>query len=743
MANVQPNKFRFTFNIRGIEEVEIKNAPKGWEETTITYKRSEKYRGILKSLSLPFAFLFKGAALLRREFYMYGMLASVKMDVDKLNTSTYQYKNIYAGKADFTAFEDELKQVSIPFTQDDISIKISSNSGIKYQIPLDVPEAIPVLLTPLPLKEKADFIFTTAEPGIINDAYTPLSVVNNEQHALIASVQSTPYRKDISPNFGTNPDWFYNAQVAGNVSISGRVKGQVVSGGNLIRLGIYSSVSGLSKTIYEYTAGTLVGHPFEETFNFVIPVAYAERLLMYIDVVGGTAGGAVGMEITEGELNLSYYTETAATDCKALRGVYVYDKLIQLMNGQNTGGAYTPYPTRSNLLTGMLNKVVFTCSNAIRQIPNGTQILPGDPLSFGSKYRVVNGSILYGIVTYTEGQQFTATEIETFSSSFDGSVVLVSFAEYLQFTFDEFFQTIYSFMGGDCSFGLDMGVACMENLSYVYRSGLQIMNVGKSAKNVKVTPAIDQLFGSIKVGYEPQQYDTLNGSQAVNSIQQYSSVLPIKKELNLVSPTITEAYFIEQIRITPVDTAASRSDNNNIALWIKDTMDGDYYQPLRGEGLISITGVDAGTAYYNWILSPKRNLLRGGRYLASIFYGLQGYKIKFETADKNFNLVTVGLDGVRVAERDDISITNLPAPIFMPYKAEITTDIDANAMDFLEGRAYGYIGFDFRGYNLKGFITEVSVDAAQNSQRDYTLLLTPDNNLINLIDKPVKVLTKG
>jgi len=735
MADTQPDKFQFTLDVRGVDSEVLPNAPVDWEKTTITYKRSVNYEGILKNLSLPFQFNFRGAYLLRNEFYQFGQLSNVKLLIDKLNPSTRKYKNIYKGKLDFSQFEDELKRVTVPATQDDLSLRIAAFDSVKYQIPLNVPEAIDVLLTPIKLKEKADFIYSP-NTDYRSDAFWPLVLVNNEQHATVASVQDKPgFLADSTPDFTTSNEWFYRATTNTQIRLFGNLKGFVfpnASGDRHFGIEVYSSTGALVYTIYDVTLPSAAPVGFDINYDFTLDMDANERLYIYFKNFSSNNTN-VGFQIETGDLSLAYNTETPATHCKALRASYVFDRLIQLMNGDNQGGAYDPYPTQSFLLSGILNNLVITSSNAIRQIPPETRYLPGDTLSLGSRYTVVNAPIIYNSTTYQIADTFMAVDnADTFSG--DGAVVLVSFNEYLLYSFKDFYQSVKSVMGGDCSFGLDNGAACLENLSYVYRN-LTILNVGANRTGFKLSVALDKIYNSIKIGYQDQQYDSLNGTQETNSEQSYTVAITTNKELNLVSETRADCYGIEQIRVTPTDTAASRSDNDNFFIWIKDNPEAGqtYYQPLRSDGLISITGVDGGDSFYNWMLTPKRNLLRGGAYLASIFYGLKGYKIRFESAFKNYNLVTIGLDGVVVSERDDVLISSLPQPIFIPYNVEFSTDLPKDTLDFIDTKYYGAVGFIFNNYAMKGFIIEASVDAGQNSTRDYKLLLTPDNNLQMLI----------
>lgn len=722
MTNPEPKKFRFSMLVRGILPAEeLQNAPIDWEKTIVEYKRTATYNGVLRALTAPVTFVYKGAGLLRQEFYQYGIRANIKLIIEE-RQSDWSYKQIYRGKADFTTFEDGEHSASVNFTEDNLTVAIKANEGVKYPIPLNVPEALTITLNPLRVKESADLLAT---PGgdPMGDTYVGIEIINNEQHATVASVKNVTRAINVTPNFATDNDWFYKATTDTNVRIKGNITG-IVSGvpaaTKRFKLSFILSNGVPLKELIDITVVGVVFTPFSVDFDIVSDFPADMRLFLYVEAVGsGTS--AAGVTISESIISLSYTTASPASTCKALPASYVFDKLVQLMNGADTGGIYTPYPTNSFLLSGALKQLAITCSNSIRKIENGTVYTAGDELSYGSRYLVVNAPITYNSTILNPGDEFSpVTGVLTFTSV-DGSVVLVSFAENLNYSFKDFFQTIYAIQGGNASFGIDNGMAFLEDLPYVMQN-VSILACGADRTGVKVSPAIEQLYNSIKVGYEDGEYDSLNAGQVVNSGQIYRVLdLPVNKELNLISPTPAEAYGIEQVRVTPNDTAASRSDNKNWLLWLNEALT----YPLTTE---DITGVEAGSTYYNWYLSPKNNLLRGGAYLRSIFFGLDGQQILFTQADKNFQM-RVGA----VYEGDSIPITSLPSAIFSPISAEFDTNLQYNALDNLDASPYGTVSFVWRGVTLKGFIQEVSVDIGQNSTRSFKLLLIAGSNLAGLV----------
>lgn len=371
----------------------------------------------------------------------------------------------------------------------------------------------------------------------------------------------------------------------------------------------------------------------------------------------------------------------------------------------------------------------------------------GDDLQPGGTYQVGgnNGQeATYNSVSYDLGQTFKyILGQETFSGSDDSVFVIqVGLDPQIIISFSDFFQTAFSVQGGDCAFGVNRytalnktpaelakqtaGIPFIETLGSIYKAGSTgdlITDLGTLSKDWQSETATDMMYNTISVGQKDQQYDSINGAREVSSTQNYSSALltPVAN-LNLVATVRFDPYGAESVRITQNDTAASRSDNDTWGFWINTTPVNagtyQFYRPLGAEGLIQpIIGVDS--SYYNWMLSPKRNLLRGSRYLASIFYGMTGYQLTLSGFKKNIAMVTVGLDGIRVAEADPVAIANLGTPYFIP---EYYTD--TLACPDISTSEYADVKFKVNGNGWKAFVVDYKTNPAMGKPQAVKLLLT-------------------
>lgn len=794
-------RFKYFLNPRGLGDEELQNAPEDWEQTQITYTRSEKYSGLVRGFTDSIKFVQRAAFICRREFYQFLLTANVQF-IAQRQFNFMQFKQLFNGKLDFSSFQDNLTNVTINAVPNDFSQNIDAYDSVSYAIPLNVDEAINLELPPLALNEQATLLpFAPPDGHIHSDYFPPITIVNNQQNSINPSVQAVTYRQFRSPDFSTETGWFFTARVSGKLQITGSLTlklNTIIDGDpHHLKLSMYNQSGVIVFPVYDAIVTNAGGITVNTTLNGIIDVTQGDFLFLYMEQVEDETENT-GIAVTGGEIDLSYKTITPATMTKALRASDLFAAMLKAMNVNTDSGPKLPVPNQSFLLTGPLKQLVITCSDSIRAA-EGSIYHAGDQMFIGV-YKVVSGTITYNSISYSTGNVFSfVTGQETFTGSgvvqktqsisvgnvynagdtlqaggtylvegntgehaiyngasvsvgqifkyvlgqttfsvSDDTVFVKQIAEDPQIilTFADFFQSILAIQGGDCAFGLENGIAFIETLGYVYRSGINQLSLGITDATTKFEPATDLMGNSIKAGYEDQQYDALNGAQEVNSEQNYSTFLKYPaKEINLQSIIRADPYGIETARITQTDSAASRSDNDNFFAWVKSEPESDvpftYYHPLRQEGLTSITGVDP--SYYNWFISPKQNLLRGGTYLSSIFYNMQGYQISLSSAVKNSAMVTIDLTGRRVAEAEPINISDLPKPYFIPIYATVKAGLAFDALDKLDASPYGDLNFDYNGNNFKAFINKFIVVVGNDKPEELKLLLSPSNNLLKLV----------
>lgn len=794
MASIQDalnifKKFRYFIDLPGGKTIECQNAPDGWLDTTVEYVASKTYNGLVRTLASPMKFVRKDAKMLRQQYALTGLLTKNGFRINQ-GDGRNNYTEKYKGVLDYSQKEDTQTGITIPSKTADFSQNIDAYDSTPYLI--DLNDGVMVELPPLALAETATMIFNPS-PDFRSDAYFDLTIGVNQSNSINQSVQNSGFFADSHPMFNKgNQNFFFIARADCQLLISGNIQSSVSSGH--YQANIYKSDGSLVKTLVDVNYGITTQANFE--WNFAIPVVKDDRLFFYFEHVDSDTS-TVGFNMQAGTMNLSYYTSTPATMCKALRGEQIFSKLLQAMNVNTDSSPNLPVTYQSFLLSQALKPLVMTCSDSIRQA-EGSIYRAGDTL-FTGVYKVISGSVSYNGGVFPTGSQFTYTPnaasftgtgiVQKLQSIFTGAVYNIGdtlqaggtylvegtagtlrynntdyaigdFFKYvlgqttftatdlsifvkqtgedpqISISFADFYQAHKSIQGGSIASGVQNGIPYLEDMSYIYRAGIGRVKLGNVGKDWKSTPAVDLLFNTIDVGYTDQQYDAINGVNEVNTTQTYTSpLLTPATKLNLVSPVRADPYGIEQVRVSQQDSSASRSDNDNFFIWLKDEPETDqpfvYYRPKGSEAYLSISGVDP--SYYNYDITPKQNLYRGDRYLASIFYNMRGRQLTLSNDPKNRALVTIDLNGRRVSESDPLLISNLPKPLFIPEYYSLKQGFDSGVLDLLDSNPYADLQFVVNGVTVKAFINDFKVSIGKNQSQDLKLLLTPDNNLNDFV----------
>lgn len=753
----QPNKFKFTFFIRDLITEDLDNAPDGWVQTKITYKTDTFYKAVRRSLTAPFKFVRKGAYLLRREVYTYGLAGTlINLRIGKLDPDTRLYNQIYSGRIDASKGEDVQTGYTADCISNDFTVQLDAYDTTKFAFPLTGDDIIEIKLPTLNLAEKCDFIME-ASPDFRSNAFFAMSIVNYQQFANVASVQGTGFLAQVTPDFTTTNMWFFKSRIATKIRISGSM-GISVSSGHY-QLNVYRSSDGsLVRTLWEGTFGVTTQQNFD--FDFMTSVAQFETLSLYFLHVG-SANTNTGINMQYGTVSLQYLTGTPPTKCFGIRGYDLYKRLLQAMNIVSVYEPAQPVPNQSSLLDpaleGKFKNLVYTCQDTIRAFyPDpvtgqslstivGTLYQAGDTLQSNGKYVVVGKNdqgltddvfVIYNSVRYNWGETFVwVLGEDTFTSPDDfGFVQQTQSTPSILFTFKDFIQDIFSLQGGQAAFAIQNGIAILEDLSYFMRSGGGQLNLGTVDTKTKINPATDIMFNSMKGGYKDQQYDPTNAQTEVMSEVIYITDLPQPAtQLNIQAVSRADPFGVEITRVTPVDTSSSRSDNDNFMIIVKDEPNEDgSYSPDQMDSLTSFSGVDV--SYYNWFITPKQNLLRGSQYLRSVFDKMDGYTIRVSAPKKSTALTTTDTTGRRVSESIAETISAAFGPqIFKPWYFTVNAGLPVNALDLLDNNPFGDIAFTWNNENAKGFPVEINTDEGENSAQSFKLLASPSNNMAKFI----------
>lgn len=675
--DLQPNDLRYTLIIDGKEYV-LPQSPQGWEDNTIRWERSQTYNGVIRNFSIPIQFVLDGAWLLRRQLYTNKTVESqaiLRIEIlDRSSLSNaWSYYLLYEGDIDYSTIEDTLTSVEVNLMERGLSARIKAYENVQYEIDLNVPEAIEINIPGIDKTGNASFI--TFNPLTSNNHILRLNIAVDNTESTYISLQDVEYFSSPNPiNFTGRTDWFIRANHDLTFTLSFSLNMEV-------SISIFDNPNPFNIKIMDDNNNVIRDYPiYVDVSNQMVNITLSDEInttlltgsswFFYVENNGPFDLGNI-IIVDEGQINVSYALTTPPSLSKALRPKYVFDKLIEKMNG-------APVTTRSSLLDGFWRKLTITSGDGIREIQDAKIIT-----SFSDFYKSINAVLSVG-------------------------------------------------------FGIENGVPTLESKSYWFKSNLQIANLG-SIKDFRLEPATEYMYNTIRVGYQKYEYEVENGREEYNNGQMYSTpITRVQKELDLRSVYRADQYGIESVRLDREnlnnENQDTKSDNDTFFIVVQDNpIAGNTYNVEGYEHYTQVSGITTRTSAYNLSITPKNNLYRHGPYLRSILTGLEGSSITFESADKNKDLVTIDLNGRRVAESSNIPIAALGTPIFLPYIVTFNTRLIKRIQQYFDTNPTGYITFTYRDEQYMGFIMETSFNPVINAQQEFKLLLSPLTNLLNLI----------
>ena len=738
-------------------ETPLSTAPMSWKDTDLGWIRKPEYAGIFRTFVVPVSFVRDGATILRYVRYTQGTEGRCILEIhrhgkkDSSGIPTDEYELFYSGDVDFSQATDSDFFFQAAILDGGLSALIKAYSAKPCLIPIQSSDAKTlymdgrVLESVFPFGTLTDGSFSSAPTTPNNNHYNPTSGHGGDYN-LSWDMYHLPMQGDIAtgvtqnifeldmdsaggyPTTGsaTNNNYAYRATRATDITVKinqpFEYKASLGANRDIIARFVavhWSAATGAvvnSAILWTDPLGPVIGtsgtagmhsfvsNPVTGSATFT-GVAIDDRIFVFCRITGiftspatgWTTGGSFDLyfydpEIAANAIEIKTAARLAASNIRSYTLAQAWDKII----ADITGGA--PYSAVSDFLNNPMLRV-------IDNSPYNTCISSGDAVR--------------GLNTDTSGNPADPA---------------------IKTTLDDFYRSMSAiYMVG---IGVEGTVARLEPLSYFFDNTKVIADLGLIS-GLKIGVAKEYLYNQIKIGYEKQSYDAVNGKDEFNTVQVYSTpAIRIKAEENKLSTYRADSYGIEFTRynLTNKKNTDSESDNDVFLIESRQTINvGGGYELARLQNLPgnSATGILQPATAYNLSLSPKRNLFRNAPMISTAMHLVSG-SLTFQTADKNQNLISQLGSGI-VIESSDVFIGALDAPLFLPIYFTFETQVPINMPELIAATPYGRINLKWRNrkqelISLGGFITEVGIKPADNSIYTYKLLAAPDTDLSKLIN---------
>lgn len=244
-----------------------------------------------------------------------------------------------------------------------------------------------------------------------------------------------------------------------------------------------------------------------------------------------------------------------------------------------------------------------------------------------------------------------------------------------------------------------------NKVTFVHRDSLfqnvQIKDFADNSREFEYSINSSLIYSGIKVGYDKQDYDSVNGRDEFHFTNEYSTGITLTDNvLDLISPYRADAYGIEFLTSKRgEDTTDSKSDND--IFFVCAELSGDKYKLIR----IPVSGVISPDTMFNAMYSQRYMIKANEKFI-----GAFTDRLEFASSEGNSDIV---IDGV--SEKADILISGRSFTVgelsFETGDIEILSDLS------------GYVVVTNGGKTYKGYLSNVSYNLGRSEAVKYTLIV--------------------
>ena len=129
----KPFKYFIVYN-NGVDELELTTDPKGWQEHSIGFSRSEDFGNNVEVI-VPLSFSGSGRILLKSLYEAESVFAKASIRIEK-RENDWSMAEFYVYRLNFKSYKDNLRFVEIDGVEDGLLSKFQTYKDTQYEIPL-------------------------------------------------------------------------------------------------------------------------------------------------------------------------------------------------------------------------------------------------------------------------------------------------------------------------------------------------------------------------------------------------------------------------------------------------------------------------------------------------------------------------------------------------------------------------------------------------------------------------------
>jgi hypothetical protein len=660
--------FRCQILINGIS-YEATDDLKNWDDFELAYKRSN-YDGVLRSFSTKFELVNRSYSLLKEEYSKNYLSSSAGIAFYKRNNS-WNWDKVFQCALDFSSYSDDGYTISINAIDDTLAAIIKAKRNIQYEYL--VSELGPKSLYYDGLKSQYEAKYISGGATVENDAdlqyvqYYGVLIPDSKQESVTVSLpvyvlDNSELPKLNSPlvftdepfvtdgSFQTFAEALSDIKVTVNLSFSFYVIGDNQQGtayGDVVLYVKKANGELVQQGIWRHIAG-----------NMPTIVSSQKDIDLY-------AGDFIG---------ISLVLSNSAKPITMTWTTYLRDFSLSV----NFQSRISPVNIDVLLLTTVAEKLL-------------------ESMTDSSDYSVEINNYVPGGITRSRLSSCFIMPAES-ARNLPNAKLYTSYKKFCEFMESEF-GYVPVIEGNKVTFAH----------RYALFDDYVVKDLSDQINDYEYSVNSSLIYTSVKVGYDKQDYDSINGRDEFRFTNEFSTGLKLTDNtLSLISPYRADAYGIEfLVQKRGEDTTDNDSDNDVFIVGCKFATSAGKGDLLldRPYNTGQLSGLISPDTMFNIEYSPRFMLEENKQYIGSCTNML-----KFTSSDGNSD---VSIDGVK--ETDDFLIENR---LFTVGEVDVeTSEVD------IPSNLSGLISFDHNGETVSGYIKEVKINIGKTESIKYSLIV--------------------
>lgn len=721
-------------------------SPDGWMDTQPTFTRSSKYYGLNRQFTTPYKFVEDGAFILRYLLFTgKSYEETVYLNINKWNDLTDLYETYYKGEFDLIEIlDDSPTGITVNLVEGGFAKLLNASDDTVYEITPDRD----IFIEGIELFETARYAEIDTEiNGSAGQAHA-LPMVFLEVEGETAGIEHQ------GQNFDEFSDGFFIRSADElTINIVGTMKYRLGPFCENYRLALIRvpAVGSISEIIAYEPASTAEGSheiilDLQVTLNPGDALRYSVTAFFDVSIPNHHL---IHVYYESWPITITYNNTLTSSICRAIRPLDLLRALILKITGN---AAYT---VSSALLT-QYQHLYITSGDCIRQLEDAII-----KTSFSDFFKAFDAILTAGF-----GISGLASVFEARSYFYNSSSVTLNLSEVadlqISLAADLLANTAkfgyanqsYEDLNGRLEFNTtaqwEFPVTKLKRAYEMispYRAdsyGIEFTRKNLEGKTTTDDSADNDVF-IINVDEDQSEFITQQSIDYLGATQTFTfngaagdEALYNEKKHFVISNDNVLGFFTGNYTI-----ASATVNGLNLDIVINETpnastanFDADisFLPVVRRETYTTLLPANLPASTFNIEdLTPKRMLLKHGRWLRAMMYFFTLEKLNFLTLDKNKELSTT-LAGVTITEKANVRVDTLGAPLFYPYIFSFKTRVPSTFMSLFKSAVNGHVQFSYNGFVLYGFPVNMSVKPGLNEAQEWKLLASPLCNLPDLVD---------